>query len=49
MPPEPQAGSKTMPWLGSMTLTMVWTMEDGVKNSPLSCAFWIENLARKYS
>ena len=22
MPPEPQAGSKTMPWSGSMTLTM---------------------------
>ena len=26
MPPEPQAGSKTMPWSGSMTLTMVCTM-----------------------
>ena len=49
MPPEPQAGSKTVPWSGSMTLTMVCTIEEGVKNSPLSWAFWIENLARKYS
>jgi len=32
-----------------MTFTMVRTIEDGVKNSPLSCAFWIENLASKYS
>ena len=49
MPPEPQAGSNTVPWSGSMTLTTVPTIDDGVKNSPLSCAFCIENLARKYS
>ena len=47
MPPEPQAGSKTMPWSGSMTLTMVCTSEDGVKNSPLSCAFWMENFGEE--
>ena len=29
MPPEPQAGSRTTPWSGSMTLTMVWTIEGG--------------------
>jgi hypothetical protein len=38
-----------MPWSGSITLTIVCTIEDGVKNSPLSCTFWIENFARKYS
>ncbi len=38
MPPEPHAGSKTMPWSGSMTLTIICTSEGGVKNSPLSCA-----------
>src|SRR3984957_15607985 len=48
MPPEPQAGSKTIPWSGSMTLTMVCTIEGGVKNSPLSCAPCLENSARKY-
>ena len=49
MPPEPQAGSKTMPWSGSMTLTMVWTRDGGVKNSPLSCAPCMANFIRKYS
>ena len=28
IPPEPHAGSKTVPWSGSMTLTMVWTSEE---------------------
>ena len=49
MPPEPHAGSKTMPWSGSMTLTMVCTSEGGVKNSPLSCAPCMANFIRKYS
>ncbi len=38
-----------MPWSGSITLTMVWTMEGGVKNSPSSCARRFENSARKHS
>ena len=49
MPPEPQTGSSTRPWSGSMTLTMVWTSATGVKNSPPSCAFWSANWVRKYS
>jgi hypothetical protein len=49
MPPLPQAGSRTVPLPGSMMLMIVCTIEEGVKNSPLSWAFWIENFAWKYS
>ena len=49
MPLEPQAGSKTVPYSGSMTLTRVCTSEGGVKNSPESCAPSIANSIRKYS
>lgn len=38
-----------LPRVGSMTLTMVCTRLTGVKNSPLSCAFWSANWVRKYS
>jgi hypothetical protein len=48
-PRQPQAGSATTPWSGSMTFTMVCTSEGGVKNSPLSCAPWMANFMRKYS
>ena len=34
MPPEPQAGSKILPWNGSMISTIKRTIEVGVKNSP---------------
>ena len=36
MPPEPQAGSKTLPWNGSMISTISRTIDCGVKNSPPS-------------
>ena len=49
MPAEPQAKSQTTPWSGSMTLTMVYTSEGGVKNSPLSWAPCMANFMRKYS
>ena len=34
MPPDPQAGSKILPWYGSMISTISLTIEVGVKNSP---------------
>ena len=37
MPPEPQAGSKILPWNGSMISTISRTIEAGVKNSPPFC------------
>ena len=39
MPPEPQAGSSTVPRSGSSTWAMSATSDTGVKNSPPSCAF----------
>jgi len=49
MPPEPQAGSRTVPPSGSRMLAMSETSETGVKNSPPSWAFWSANWVRKYS
>jgi hypothetical protein len=49
MPAEPQAGSSTRPWSGSMMLTIMRTSEGGVKNSPPSWAPLMANLLRKYS
>ncbi len=49
MPPEPQAGSKTVPRSGSKMPTMKRTSEGGVKKSPPSWEQVWANLLRKYS
>jgi hypothetical protein len=49
IPAEPQAGSRTVPWSGSMTFTIMRTRLGGVKNSPPSCAPLCANWFRKYS
>jgi hypothetical protein len=49
MPPEPQAGSKTLPPWGSMISVISLTTERGVKNSPPPWPSLSAKLARKYS
>ena len=49
MPPLPQAGSKSMPFLGSMIFTIIFTNDLGVKNTPSSEAMFLANLFKKYS
>ena len=49
MPPDPQAGSYTLPWKGSMISTIVRTIEYGVRNSPPSRPSAMAKLERKSS
>ena len=49
MPPDPHAGSKTLPWNGSMISTISRTIEYGVKNSPPSRPSLAAKLERKSS
>ena len=37
------------PLVGSNTLTIIFTKDFGVKNTPSSCATFLANLFRKYS
>jgi hypothetical protein len=37
MPPDPQAGSRILPRYGSITSTISFTIEEGVKYSPPFC------------
>ena len=49
MPPEPHAGSKILPWYGSITSTISFTMDEGVKYSPPFCMKAEANSPMKYS
>ena len=49
MPPEPQAGSKTLPWNGSMIWTISRTIDCGVKNFAAEAPSAMAKFKRKSS